>query len=156
MPGGRPRGTGTPTNLKLLKGVANARINDDEPIPQDGIPTCPSKNKEVREVWDYTVAQLKVMRTITMADRDTLAAYCQAVITYRKAQAVMDTEGPLIDVGKTSCRKHPANDVIKQASADIATYARAFGLNPAARSVIKVGDQRPKQSEAGASRLLSG
>lgn len=151
----RPRGTGTPTALKLLKGEVNKhRINRDEPQPDDGVPECPTKDKAVREVWDYTVAQLTRMRTITMADRDALHAYCEQVIQYREAAELLHIEGPYLETG-TGLKRHPASMIMREAAALIKMYAGQFGLTPSARSAIRVADQQPKSTEAGPSRLLS-
>jgi P27 family predicted phage terminase small subunit len=150
---GRPRG-GAPTALKLLQGVAPARINSDEPQPDDGIPECPSKNKEVRAVWDYTVTQLVKMRTITMADRDALHAYCEGVVQYRKAAEMVQRDGSVIE-GRLGPVKHPAMTVMKETGAMIKMIGRDFGLNPSARSAIRMSDQKPARTEAGAQRLLS-
>jgi P27 family predicted phage terminase small subunit len=155
MPAGRPRGSGQPTVLKVLKGGHPERINRDEPIPEEGIPDCPSKNPKVREVWDYTIRQLVRMRTITMADRDTLGVYCDMVVQYQEAADMVREDGAIIQ-GAHGPIRHPAVMVMNAAGTMVKNFSRDFGLNPAARSAIKVGDQRPKATESGASRLLSG
>jgi len=153
---GRPRGTGTPTALKLLKGERSCRVNSDEPQPEDGIPQCPTKDPEVRAIWDYTVDQLVKMRTITMADRDALHTYCEQVVIYRKAADLVRKQGAIIGVEGRQI-KHPGTIVMKEAAAIVKMFGRDFGLSPAARTAIKVSDQqKPKQTGADASRLLSG
>lgn len=152
----RPRGTGAPTNLKLLQGVTRKeRINYDEPVPDDGVPECPTADPQVREVWDYTVSQLVKMRTITMADRDALHTYCEQVIQYRQAAEMIRRDGPLVDT-PAGVRKHPAMSIMRETATMIKSLATVFGLTPSARSAIRVSDQQPKQTEAGPSRLLSG
>ena len=153
---GRPRGTGNPTALKVLQGGHKERINNDEPQPELGIPECPTKDRDVRAIWDYTVGQLVKMRTITMADRDALYSYCEQVVQYRKAAEMIRKEG-LIYQSNTGPKKHPATTVMKEAAAIVKNIGRDFGLNPAARTAIKVSDQQtPKQTSSDASRLLSG
>lgn len=152
---GRPRGTGLPTALRVLKGGHKERINTDEPQPDDSIPTCPTEDPEVREVWDYTMVQLIQMRTVTMADRDALYTYCEQVVQYRKAAEIVRQDGAIIDSYRGPV-KHPATAVMKEAAALVKMYGRDFGLTPAARSAIKVSDQRPKATDATAARLLSG
>jgi P27 family predicted phage terminase small subunit len=155
MPSGRPRGTGAPTALKLLKGERNARLNHDEPIPDDGIPECPTDDPDVKEVWDYTIGQLLQMRTVTMADRDALHTYCEQVVQYRQAAQMVREDGPIVE-SRLGPKRHPALSIMRESAAIIKMFGRDFGLTPSARSAIKVSDQRPKQTEAGASRLLSG
>jgi P27 family predicted phage terminase small subunit len=155
MPAGRPRGTGAPTALKLLKGTPKARINQDEPQPDDGVPDCPTDNKDVREVWDYTVVQLLKMRTITMADRDALHAYCELVVQHRNAAKLVERDGVIIQ-GAHGVVRHPAVSVMKEAGTMLKAFARDFGLTPSARSAIRVSDQRVAKTESGPQRLLSG
>lgn len=147
-----------PTALKLISGSNKThpeRINDDEPVPEDGLPSCPATDKLVREVWDYAIDQLRKMRVITMADRDMLLAYCQAVVMHRRASQLLDAEGYLISAA-AGLFPHPAVRMQRDAAAMMKSLGTEFGFTPAARTRIKVADQlAPKESSAGASRLLS-
>lgn len=148
----------SPTALKLVKGMPKARINQDEPIPEDGIPECPSPQEKVREVWDYTCRQLKRMRTITMADRDALLPFCEAVVMHREAAKIIADEGMIVKVGlrgELGMAAHPAVRIHRETGQIIRQFGHDFGLNPAARSRIKVGDQTPKEDQMGPQRLLS-
>jgi P27 family predicted phage terminase small subunit len=149
--GRKPR----PTSLMLIAGDQKSRINKDEPEPEDGVPTCPSANESVQAVWDYTVRQLLKMRTITMAERDVLLAYCQAVVMHQDASRLVDEEGLLVSTER-GLIPHPAVRIAREAALQIRAYAGEFGLTPAARTRIKVADQQAPKQEQGASRLLSG
>lgn len=155
--GGRPRGTGYPTALKVLRGGGHPeRINKDEPMPEEGIPQCPTNDPEVLEIWNYTVGQLVKMRTITMADRDALHTYCEQVVQYRKASDMVREDGPIV-IGPSGAKKHPALSIMRETGSMIKMFGRDFGLTPSARSVIKVADQQvAKDTQASPSRLLSG
>lgn len=149
-------GSGAPTALKILRGGHPERINTDEPQPQPGVPECPSRDPKVREVWDYTVRQLLVMRTLTMGDRDALHAYCEQVVAHRQAAKMIREDGPIVQTPRGMV-KHPATSLLRESAAMIRAIGRDFGLTPAARTAIKVADQQPtKQTQAGPSRLLSG
>lgn len=152
MPAGRkPR----PTGLKLLAGEKGSKINFDEPQPEPGVPACPTSDPVVTEIWDYTAKVLKQMNVLTVADRDVLLAYCQQVAIHRRAGEVLATEGTFNRVlGGT--QPHPAIRVQKEAAAMIRSLASEFGLTPAARSRIKVGDSRDTPRETSSARLLSG
>lgn len=145
----------TPTALKLVKGERPGRVNDDEPQPAEGVPACPSSNKRVREIWDYTIEQLVTMRTVTMADRDNLHAYCQAVALFEDATKLLEVEG-LMSSAAVSGRQmqHPATKIQAAAMMNMRSLAGEFGLTPGARTRIRVGDQKPTAAQ-GASRLLS-
>lgn len=145
-----------PTALRVLRGGHPERINRDEPMPDDGIPECPSKNPEIVEVWQYTIRQLSRMRIVTMADRDALYVYCTQVIQFRRAQKMIEEDGLLIRSPHRGMIRHPAQATLREASAAIKMFATVFGLTPGARSAIKVADQKVPAKEAGAQRLLSG
>lgn len=138
-----------PTTLKIVKGTRKGRINHDEPQPETGVPTCPTEDLEVREIWDYTLKQLLTMRTITMADRDTLHAYCEQVLIHRRALELMKREGAVI-----GARRHPAVAIARESAMLMKSLGGLFGLTPGARTAIKVSDQQPERPR-GAARLLS-
>lgn len=144
-----------PTPLKLVRGDPKSKINDDEPIPEDGIPRCPVNDRMVNEVWDYTIDQLKKMRVVTMADRDVLLAYVQAVVMHRRASELIDKEGYFFQ-GTDALSVHPAVRMQRESALLMRQYASEFGLTPAARTRIKVGAAQVEQQEKNSpSRLLS-
>lgn len=147
-----------PTVLKLVAGEKRkSRLNDDEPQPGEGVPTCPSDHPEVLAVWDYTAAQLARMRVVTMADRDALAAYCEAVVQHRVASEMLARDGLVVQGSHGGMVSHPAQKIQREAASLIRAFGTEFGLTPSARTRIKVGDQTPRESKtAGAERLLSG
>lgn len=144
-----------PTNVRLLRGDIPSMINDDEPVPSEGIPTCPSKHPEIKKIWEYTVDQLSKMRTVTMADRDTLLAYCEAVNMHRIASQLMAKEGVVIPGSHGGLVCHPAQKIQREAAQLIRALGTEFGLTPSARTRIKVTASEVK-AETGAARLLSG
>ena len=132
--GPRPK----PTNLRILHGDRKDRINTDEPIPTSGVPAPPYEmDAEVQQVWDYTVEQLRVMRTISMADRDVLACYCEAVVTHRKASKLLATTPVLIRHPKGGTySRNPLIQIQRDAASTVRGFAQEFGLSPSARSEI--------------------
>jgi P27 family predicted phage terminase small subunit len=144
-----------PTQLKMIKGERQDRVNHDEPQPETGIPICPVSDRRVNEVWDYTVEQLRKMRVLTMADRDPLLAYCQAVVMHHRCSELLDGEGYLWQGSDGDVMvPHPAVKMQREAALLIKQFGAEFGLTPSARTRIKVGDQEPAK-EQGANRLLS-
>jgi P27 family predicted phage terminase small subunit len=136
--------------------MPKAQINGDEPVPEDGVPECPSNEPKVREVWDYTVRQLRAMRVLTMADRDSLHVYCQAVVMHNTAAEQLSEQGMFLNTPKGPMR-NSATMVMKEAAQVIRQMAHSFGMTPQARSAIKVGDQSGQKDEPkSAARLLSG
>lgn len=148
-----------PTNLKVLHGERPDRINHDEPPAPDGMPVPPyDLSDETQEVWDYTVEQLRVMGIASTADRDTLAAYCEAVVTWRYAVRTLrrgGERGLLLRTQKGDAfMRNPLLQVQRDAAAAIRAYAQEFGLTPSARSEIHTGG-RKSSGDLGPERLLS-
>lgn len=131
-----------PTQLRLLHGDQPKRINKDEPPAPSGLPQCPDDvSDEVRAVWDYTLSQLIVMGIATPADRDALRCYCEAVVTHRKACALL-AQGTVLVAGaiKGTQVTNPAVRVQRDAATMIKVFAGEFGFTPSARSEIHKGE----------------
>lgn len=145
-----------PTALKLLKGVRPGRINADEPAAPDGAPELPDfVQAPVRQVWHYTVASLKQMGTLSSADRDTLLAYCEAVVAHRAAAEAVHEHGILVLNKSRGYVKNPALAAMNEAASQISRYAQHFGLTPSARSGIRVGKGATSDGPS-ADRYLTG
>lgn len=95
---------------------------------------------EVREVWDYTLNELKHMRLATGADRDTLVAYCEAVVAHRQASQLLAKSSVLVP-GLNGMVRNPAFHVQRDAANTIRVFAAEFGLTPSARSRIRMEER---------------
>lgn len=151
-----------PTQLKVLNGMRPDRINHDEPPAPDGLPEPPyDMSDDAREVWDYTVEQLRAMGIASTADRDALVVYCEAVVTHRKASQMLAKGGILMRTAQSTARRtgtqfyrSPLLQVQRDAGATIRAFAQEFGLTPSARSEISTGG-RKSRGDLGPERLLS-
>lgn len=144
-----------PTGLRLVRGDKASRINLDEPQPAEGIPLCPmNASPEVHAIWQYTVEQLRHMNIVTLADRDALYAYCEAVALHREASLMLAQEGMVIEGLHGGWVKHPAHQIQRDAASVMRAFAQEFGLTPSARSTIKMHINDTGQDK-GAARLLS-
>lgn len=128
-----------PTALRLIEGDREDRINRNEPIPRSGEVIPPDDlPADVREVWDYTLAELEHMGIAAPSDRDTLLCYCWAVRTHRHATRVLAESSILVKSPKTGAWvRNPALIELGKAAADIRAFAQEFGLTPSARSRIQ-------------------
>lgn len=145
-----------PTKLRLLHGDQPKRINKDEPQPAEGRPQCPEGvTDEVRAIWDYTLDQLIVMDLATPADRDALVAYCEAVVTHRRASAILAKSQVLIPGAiKGTVVRNPAVQIQRDSAALVRAFANEFGFTPSARSEIRKSGSRDHGPSA--ARYLSG
>lgn len=151
----KPGKPGKPTALRLLHGDKPSRVNRDEPHPESGHPECPQDaSDDVRAVWAYALKQLVVMDIATMADRDALACFCEAVVIHRKASALLARSPLLIQGHRGVMIRNPLLAVQRDASAVIRAFAHEFGFTPSARSEIRTG--AAKSRDTGAERFLTG
>lgn len=127
-----------PSKLRLLDGTHPERVNPREPLPSTELPEPPDDAADdVREVWDYTVAQLGVMGIASAADRDSLYCYCQAVVTHRKAAKLLAGSPVLIKGALGGLVRNPALAVARDAAYTIRQFAQEFGLTPSARTRVE-------------------
>lgn len=146
-----------PTNLALLHGERSDRINHDEPQAPDGLPEPnDGMDPETREIWDYTIAQLRVMRLATPADRDALIAYCEAVVVHRKASQLVHRTGLMVRGRRPGeVVRNPAVQMMRDSAMMIRILGREFGLTPSARSDIHMNAGRAGAADGNPDRLLS-
>lgn len=130
----------TPTALKLLNGEKRPeRLNLREPVPRQDRPEPPEEmSPEVREIWDYTVAELEHMRILVAADRDALVCFCEAVVTHRRASAILAKSSVLIKGLHGGMVRNPALSIQTHAAGVIRAFGQEFGLTPSARSRIQM------------------
>lgn len=127
-----------PTALRLIDGDREDRINRHEPVPRSGAMVCPDEvSPAVREVWDYTVAELEHMGIDAPADRDSLVCYCEAVVAHRQASRVLAGSSVLVKGLHGTWVRNPALQIQRDAAQTIRGFAQEFGLTPSARSRIE-------------------
>jgi P27 family predicted phage terminase small subunit len=129
-----------PTHLKIVRGTARPdRMVKNEPKAKSGIPRCPDwLSDDAKEIWKRTVKQLKQMGTLSVADVDLIAAYCNAVVTYKKATDLVDKSGVLIKGRRDGVVTNPAVRIQRDAAQLIRQLGAEFGLSPSSRSRISV------------------
>lgn len=130
-----------PTALRLIEGDRNSRISKNEPIPRLRTPVCPDEVSDaVREIWEYTVAELSIMGIAYACDRDTLLCYCEAVVSHRRACAILAKSGVLIKGIAGGMVRNPALPIQRDTSHTIRAFAQEFGLTPSSRTRIENRD----------------
>jgi P27 family predicted phage terminase small subunit len=104
-----------------------------------------------REEWTRIAKELHCLRLLTAFDVMSLAAYCEAYSTWRRAgamleeQAAADPETGALTVTTRhgAVMQNPLVQTMRQAAADMVRYASEFGFTPASRSKISVIGARP-------------
>lgn len=131
-----------PTALRKVHGDRKDRINTREPQPRQALPEPPmDMTADGREVWIYTINELGPMKIATAADRDALAAYCEAVSLHRRATRLLADSDLLIEGQRGNLVRNPAVQMQRDAAATMKSFAAEFGLTPRARAEFKVADE---------------
>lgn len=154
-----------PTQLKVVRGDRESRINRSEPKPRDGAAAAPGwLSDDARAVWDRLAPDLIKQRVLTDWDVDAFAAFCSAVVVHREAAADVERNGTNITVVDRelsngtllfTTRKNPAWQVARESAQLITTLGGRFGLNPSDRAslTMKGDDDSGEAKQPG--RLLS-
>lgn len=144
MPRGRPR---KPTPKHILDGTfRNDRHSDAEPKPEPGIPTCPKHlSKLARQMWKELVAVLGETGVLTLADANALGLYCEAYSDWRQAKEMIEATGAVLaDDESGRIYKSPHRVILNEAIAQMQSLGASLGLDPAARTRLKVPPPAPK------------
>lgn len=142
-----------PTNLRILHGEEERRINRDEPQP-DGPATPPDyMSAESRLIWDELAPGLIRVGLLTAWDAHQFAAYCETVVKYERAAVLVNDSGMLVKGRRDGIVRNPAMQIYREMATLMRVYAQEFGLTPSARVQIRLG--RETRSHGGAERLLS-
>jgi len=139
-----------PTALRQIHGDRKDRINVREPQPRQVLPEPPiDMTDDGREVWIYTINELGPMKIATGADRDALAAYCEAVSLHRRATRMLAESDLLIEGQRGNLVRNPAVQMQRDAAQTMKAFAAEFGLTPRARAEFKVADEGDDDGPAG-------
>jgi len=148
-----------PTALKLLAGNPGKKpLNAREPQPRTSTPHCPEwLSDDAKKVWRRLVPELKVMKVLAAVDADALAAYCHTYTRWREAEEFLSKHGMVYpirdDQGRVKCMvQFPQVAIARNLLLVLRAYQQEFGLTPASRSRIQIGE--PAAPATDASRWL--
>ena len=138
-----PRGPAPkPTALRVLEGnPANRPLPKDEPKAPPGAPDQPGwLTKEARAHWDEVVPILLKLGTLTFADGEALAEYCDVWARLRKVNRVINQKGHTFTTPNGYVQQRPEVGIAKGLRADLTRLMDRFGMNPSARTRIRLSD----------------
>lgn len=138
-----------PTNLRVLHGEEERRINRHEPQPPTHETVPPAwLSPAAVEVWQRLAPTLHDRGLLTAWDVDTFAILCDAVAQYQAASALVARSGLLVKGQRgTEVRKNPAMQVVRDTAQTVRAFAQEFGLTPSARTQLAVQEME-RGSEA--------
>ncbi len=121
-------------HLKVIEGNPGKRRLEEPPKPSPSRPRCPDfLTPHAKNTWRRLVPILDDLGVLTAADRDTMAALCEAVSRFKAATVMIANTDVLVKGQKGEAVKNPAVQIQRDATRDIAAYSAMFGLSPADR-----------------------
>ncbi|RBQ00060.1 MULTISPECIES: phage terminase small subunit P27 family [Bifidobacterium] len=132
-----------PTKLRLINGRGEGRDSGGRKVEKEigferDKPRMPSYLPEgAKTVWKSVVETLDGLGILKKVDGPSLEAYCTAVWQMRESMKQLLEEGMTVETSQGVPKPHPAVAALKAARADVHTFARDFGLNPAAEGQIQ-------------------
>jgi P27 family predicted phage terminase small subunit len=144
MPGPRK----TPTPLRLLRGNPGKEAiprGEPHPLRPDRVPDPPQRlADEAREEWLRIAPELHRLGLLTVADLQSLAAYCIAYGRWCEAEDTMAAAkaedphsfGLIVSGAQGQPIANPAFKIARDAARDMMRYATEFGFTPASRTRI--------------------
>ena len=147
-----------PTAVKKLEGNPGKRkLNDKEPMPVKGMPTCPAwLMPEAQTEWKRLAKILSEMGVLKEVDRTAFAAYCQSYARWKEAQEHINSEGATYETENGMQRPNPYVAICNTEQRLMMSAASEFGLTPSARSRIMAASGVNKDDVDEMEALLGG
>lgn len=145
------RGPGkTPTNLALLRGQRQDRINSSSPQPSEVEVKPPTwLTPPARTVWKQYAPDLQRKGVLTAWDVEEFACWCDAAARRRRAVRKLAVQGEITEVavfdknGKPTgfrVAKNPWLLVLTDADIQLRAYGTRFGMTPSDRASLSIGE----------------
>jgi P27 family predicted phage terminase small subunit len=130
-----------PTPLKIIAGnPGKKRLPEGEVKPKVEMPSMPKHlNAEARAEWDRLGPVLVRLKLLTRLDRAAFAAYCMAWSRHVEAEEQLAKASALAFTANGYPIVNPWATISKQAVDQMAKFLGEFGLTPASRTRINVG-----------------
>jgi P27 family predicted phage terminase small subunit len=146
----------TPTAIRLLAGTPAGKLNRHEPKPA-GAPRMPAgMSPAAKRVWRRVVRDYAHTGVLTAVDADVLRAYCDTVVRYEHAAALLEEMGPLVrGARKGELVKNPLHQIVRDNAVLERALARELGFTPAARTGLHAdapGESDPQEDFLSARR----
>lgn len=150
-----------PTHLKLVKGVAKARIAKDEPKAPAGMPTAPDRftSPAAKAAWLRFGSVLDSMGVLAKTDGAALQRLAEVYAQVSQLQQHIANHGhtylggvetdskgqPIPGTGLTKAR--PEVGMLADADRRLRAYLTDFGLTPSARTRVKSAEPSVDKGE---------
>lgn len=144
-------------SLKVLRGDAPGTFKATVTSLPPAVPDKPSEvsaDPVANETWDWLIGILGDRETLTLGDREVLAAFCLLKSRIAAARADVTRSGLTVMNDKGDVRKNPALVALESAEKELRLLMVELGLTPASRNRVKAEPQSSEHDSLEA--LLSG
>ena len=127
-----------PTELKLLHGERRpSRLNRNAPKAKN-VPVMPAGMSNMAQaIWDRIIRDYGHTGVLTSVDSHALRVFCEAVVRYEHAAAMLEKSGPLTrGARRAELVKNPLHQIVRDDADLIRAFARELGFTPSARSAL--------------------
>ena len=134
----------TPTDVLRLRGSWRGDVNQREPHPEIGRPTCPTwLSPYAKAAWKQIVPRLEAMGILAKIDGHALSVLCQTWARWRKAEEFIEEHGESYPVKDREGRikylkRFPQVATAESCARTLNRFMAEFGLTPSARSRIEL------------------
>ena len=135
---GRRGPASLPTELKLLHGERRpSRLNRNAPKAKN-VPTMPAgMSGPAQAIWKRIIRDYAHTGVLTSVDTHALRVFCEAVVRYEHAAAMLEQSGPLVrGARRGDLVKNPLHQIVRDDADLIRAFARELGFTPSARSAL--------------------
>ena len=147
----KPGPAPAPTKLRMLRGNPSRRpLNKSEPRPKAKArtPSAPSHlGPDGRREWRRLAKELTALGLLTTLDMTAFRLYCDVYETYMDATATIRKFNRIIKTPNGFLVTSPYVHLANKALAQMNQLMQEFGMTPAARSRVEVGEKPTDQEE---------
>lgn len=141
-----------PTALMVFDGDPGHRLSQrkDEVAPPVGshVPSAPeSLGPHGRAKWDEVAPHLHAIGCLTSVDLGAFELYCDLHDEFHGAVEQLERDGLVLCSEKGGQYQHPALGIKSNARKQIRQFAADFGMTPAARVGLSLGDANKQDDE---------
>ena len=128
-----------PAEVLRMRGSRGADKAGGRPKPIPQPPACPRwLDKEARAKWKELVPELSRLGLLTVVDGPSLACFCEAWSTFRRACETLAKEGETFTTPKGYIAVHPMVAIRNASRHAIRLFGAPFGLDPGSRTRLEM------------------
>lgn len=134
-----------PTAVKILEGNPGKRpLNTREPQYSRRAPPCPAwLEPEAKRVWRRLNKEMEAAGTLTNADREVFASFCQSYARWKEAEEFISEHGTIMRTPSGYLQQIPQVSIAQTYMKKMNEAGSLLGLNPSARSRIIADLEKP-------------